>query len=61
MQVVIPGDANGDGNVNALDITNTERIIVGMDDETPGADANGDGSVNALDITRIEMIIAGLD
>jgi hypothetical protein len=56
----VPGDANGDGVVNALDITKLERIVVGLDAETSGADANGDGVVNALDITRIEMIIAGL-
>jgi len=47
--------------VNALDITKIERIIVGLDAETPGADANGDGVVNALDITKIERIIVGLD
>jgi len=58
---VIPGDANGDGNVNALDITKVERIIAGLDAETPGADANQDGNINALDITKIERIIAGLD
>jgi clostripain len=56
----VPGDANGDGQVNALDITKVERIIGGMDAETAGADANGDGQVNALDITKIELIIAGL-
>jgi len=55
---VIPGDANGDGFVNALDITKVERIIVGLDAETLGADANEDGSVNALDITMVEIIIA---
>jgi len=27
---VLPGDANGDGNVNALDITKVERIIAGL-------------------------------
>jgi len=58
---VIPGDANGDGVVNALDITKVERIIVGLDAETPGADANQDGVMNCLDITKIERIIAGLD
>jgi len=57
----LAGDANGDGVVNALDITKIERIIVGLDAETPGADANGDGVVNALDITKIERIIVGLD
>jgi len=55
---VIPGDANGDGFVNALDITKVERIVAGLDAETPGADANEDGSVNALDITMVEIIIA---
>jgi alpha-tubulin suppressor-like RCC1 family protein len=28
---IIPGDANGDGEVNALDITKTERLIVGLE------------------------------
>ena len=55
---VDPGDANGDGFVNALDITKVERIVAGLDAETPGADANEDGSVNALDITMVEIIIA---
>ena len=58
---VTPGDANGDGNVNALDITKVERIIAGLDGQTPGADANQDGNINALDITKVERIIAGLD
>jgi len=58
---VIPGDANGDGNVNALDITKVERIVAGLDDPTPGADANQDGNINSLDITKTERIAAGLD
>jgi hypothetical protein len=57
---VEPGDGNGDGTVNALDITVVERIIGGLDTETSGADANQDGAVNALDITRVELIIGGL-
>jgi len=60
VQTVVPGDANGDGVVNALDITKVERIIVGLDAQTPGADANQDGNVNALDITKVERIIVGL-
>jgi len=55
---VIPGDADGNGVVNILDVTKTERIVAGLDAETPGADANEDGSVNALDITMVEIIIA---
>jgi uncharacterized protein YfaS (alpha-2-macroglobulin family) len=58
---VLPGDGNGDGTVNALDITKVERIIVGLDTQTTGADANQDGNINALDITKVERIIVGLD
>jgi len=53
----IPGDATGDGVVDARDITKVERIIALLDPETPGADANEDGEVNALDITMVEIII----
>ncbi|MBA7612302.1 hypothetical protein ES703_19538 [subsurface metagenome] len=58
---VLPGDANGDETVNALDLTATERMIVGLDAATPGADTNRDGKVNALDLTLIERIIVGLE
>jgi len=61
IQPVSPGDANGDGTVNVLDITRVERAIADLDTETSGSDANGDGLINVLDITRIERIIAGLD
>jgi len=61
VQSVTPGDATGDGVINALDITKVERIIAGLDAQTSGADANQDGNVNALDITKVERLIAGLD
>ncbi|MFH1382215.1 MAG: dockerin type I domain-containing protein [Chloroflexota bacterium] len=54
------GDANGDGRIDATDITKTERIIVHLDDPTPGADANQDGNINALDVTKVERLIAGV-
>ncbi len=60
VQTMTPGDANGDGTVDVLDITRVERAITGLDAETPGADANRDGVVNVLDITMIERIIVGL-
>jgi len=61
VQPVAPGDANGDGTVNVLDITRVERVITALDPETAGSDANQDGTVNVLDITRIERVIAGLE
>jgi hypothetical protein len=56
----VQGDVNGDGDVNALDITKVERVIAGLDEVTEGSDVNGDGSVNALDLTSVERIIVGL-
>ncbi len=52
-----PGDANGDGEINSLDITKVVRIILKLDPVTPTADANRDGEINALDITTVELII----
>jgi hypothetical protein len=60
VQPVTPGDANGDGTINVLDITRVERAITALDPESPGSDANGDGVINVLDITMIERLIAGL-
>ena len=53
-----PGDSNVDGNINALDITTIELIVVGILAETPCADANVDGGINALDITSTEILVA---
>jgi len=61
---VVPGDANGDGVINVLDLAWTARMIAGLEangDTYPGADANQDGSVNVLDLAKIARIIAGLD
>ncbi len=61
VEKTLPGDANHDGKINALDIAKVERIIALLDSATSGADANQDGKLNALDITKVERIIAGLD
>ncbi|MFC2019121.1 6-bladed beta-propeller [Chloroflexota bacterium] len=58
-QTAQPGDANGDGSINAQDITKVERIVAGLDPPTQGADANEDGLINALDITKTEILVAG--
>ncbi len=55
------GDANMDRLVNAIDITQVERMIAGLDAKRLGADANVDGKVNAVDIPKVERIIAHLD
>ena len=59
-EVGLPGDANGDGIVNALDIVIIVNYIFG---ETPAefvfenADINEDGVVNALDLVAIVNLI----
>ncbi|MBN2238298.1 MAG: hypothetical protein JW712_00870 [Dehalococcoidales bacterium] len=53
------GDADGNGTINVLDMTKVARIILEMDEETPGADADGNGVVNVLDMTKIAMLILG--
>ena len=54
---VIPGDVNGDGEVNVVDITALIDII--MNDGTDeAADVNGDGHIDVVDITAlIDMIM----
>jgi hypothetical protein len=57
----LSGDVNGDGIINALDITTVERIIAKLDAPIASADVNQDGTINVLDITKVERFIAGLD
>ena len=58
---LLPGDANDDDVVNIFDMTKVARIILELDDPTPGADANQDGSINIFDMTKIARIILELD
>jgi hypothetical protein len=55
----IPGDANGDGVVDALDLQVEKQIIFGELPPTCGADVNQDGSINVLDLVEIKLIIIG--
>ncbi|MDD5199428.1 MAG: dockerin type I domain-containing protein [Terrimicrobiaceae bacterium] len=54
---VLQGDVNGDGVVNAADLTgvrNSYGTIAGHAGFDPRADLNADGAVNAADITTIK-------
>ncbi len=52
----IPGDLNGDGIVNAGDISEQYSAIL-RGDSDPAFDVNGDGSINAGDISEIYRVI----
>jgi hypothetical protein len=58
---VVPGDANGDGFINVLDMTKVARIILQMDPPNSAADCNQDTYINVLDMTCIARKILGLD
>jgi len=59
-----PGDINGDGKVNALDITYSEICTTGMRPPTAEqkavADLNQDGKIDYADTLLIERVIVGL-
>ena len=59
----IPGDINGDGKVNARDVTKLLQYLAEWDVEVVEAalDVNGDGKVNARDVTTLKQYIAGWD
>ena len=59
---VLPGDINGDGNVNSLDLIRLKKYIADDATELVGSgDVNGDGNVNSLDLIRLKKYIAGSD
>ena len=55
----LPGDVNGDGNVNVADVNQVINVILDGEagSSSTAADVNGDGSVNIADINMIISII----
>lgn len=55
---ILPGDANGDGTVDTLDITRLRRYLAEESvDLSSGADMNGDGAVDIEDLTRLRRYL----
>ena len=55
---ILPGDANGDGTVNTLDITRLRRYLAEESvDLFPGADMNGDGAVDIEDLACLRRYL----
>jgi hypothetical protein len=56
----VPGDVNGDGSVNAADVTALYSFILnGNTTYVDTSDVNGDNSINAADVTAVYKIILG--
>ncbi|HJH30690.1 MAG TPA: hypothetical protein C5S50_00490, partial [Methanosarcinaceae archaeon] len=53
------GNANEDDTIDLKDVEYTERIILGLDDQTQLTDAKYDDKVDILDVTQIELIMLG--
>ena len=58
LTTVTPGDANGDGTVDALDVVLVTSYYLGGDVflNLAAADVNADGEVNSLDVVAIQNI-----
>jgi len=60
---VTPGDVNGDGEINAMDINIIKRVLAGAvtleEKYLSAADLNGDGEVNSFDSNFISRVASG--
>ncbi len=58
--VVIPGDVDGDGKADAIDLAKMKRYLADLEDEVcPGADLNDDESVDAIDLAKLKLLLVG--
>ena len=57
----LPGDINGDGEVNAKDLIRLRKYFSGWEVEVDevALDVNGDGEINAKDLIRLRKYFAG--
>lgn len=55
----VTGDVNGDGAVNANDVSTLSNMVLGNLESNPAADMNGDGTVNANDVSLLVTLVLG--
>ena len=53
------GNTNEDDTIDLKDVECTQRIILGLNDQTQLADSKYDEQINILDVTQIELIMLG--
>lgn len=57
---VLLGDANGDNNVNILDLVHVKKHVANNENQLNGfnaVDTNCDGTINAVDLTNLISIL----
>ena len=54
-----PGDVNGDGEINAGDVSSLYSLILSGSEYNPAYDLNGDGEINAGDVSLLYGKIIG--
>lgn len=63
LQVVVKGDTSGDGVINALDLLQVQKNILGTYTLTgaykEAGETSGDGVINALDLLQVQKSILG--
>ena len=63
LRVVIYGDANGDGDINVLDLLKVQKHILNTaslsGSHKEAADVNKDGNINVLDLLKVQKQILG--
>ena len=56
----LPGDINGDGQINIFDVTALIDILLSGNEASGNADVDGDGQVNISDVTAlIDILLSG--
>ena len=59
--ISVPGDVNGDGNVNTVDITILYNYLLNGDTENlVNGDQNGDGEITSVDVTVVYNLLLGV-
>ena len=57
----VPGDVNGDTNVDTTDLATIKLYLAGLTTEVaPGADADGNGKIDTGDLATLKLMLAGL-
>ena len=68
--IVYPGDVNGDGTIDATDVTRLKKYLANYDETDPakqsvvdpiGADVNGDGKINGKDLVALYVKLENED